>query len=194
MPSKTVDQSKQRRNVIATDQFGREWAFSIELITGDPCGGIVPHGWSDLQGIHQKYLKVPRKNNMPVAGRIEIDFDRWINDQKAADKGWMQVLNEEGRRFYKKPSPQDVREWTKDDMLLEMAGPRPYPPVVILEKWKAGNHTFGTEAEATESEEPFKEMTYQQFLSQAMKKDGKTMAEAAAAWKVHKENLAEMRA
>jgi len=119
-------QAKQRRPVMAADQFGRPWSFSIEIITGDPTGLISPAGWADPMRTPQKYLKVPRNQfGLPDYSRISVKEQQWITDQEYH-------VGEYETRFLetasdKMPGGFDINTVFQNPWLKRLAGPRPFP-------------------------------------------------------------------
>lgn len=73
----THSQRDDRRYAQWFDQHGRPWGGSIEIKTGDPCGGITPEGdWSG-----RAPLVPPAKYLATVKGQpwaLRIDYDGWI--------------------------------------------------------------------------------------------------------------------
>ena len=130
-------QRDYRRSMVAVDQYGRRWSFSIELASGDPTGGIRPGGWKDPLRTTEKYLTVPREHGFPVWGRITVDFERWVEDQQAAERDWKVRLWEIGQE--KQGSKFDPANADRDDYLLHLVGPKPWPSSVALLEAAAGN-------------------------------------------------------
>jgi len=215
MPEGKVDQAAYRSAVKAVDQFGRNWAYSIEKATGGACSAIVPiGGWSDPLATPQKYL-----NAKGQLGKVKVEFTRWIDDLKRADREWMENLYDTGRQLYKRASgPEEIRDWPKDPYILREAGPKPgeallhctkrvgeeivrlvklredgeplETPIEILQRAMAGDLDLlgGSASGAKEPEAPTPEPTdvsWPKFRAE-MIRQGKTEEETSVAWAVHK--------
>ena len=75
MAAKARTQADYRRDMNPRDQFGRKWLTTIELMTGEPTGGIVPAGWSDPLRTPMQYLKVPRNaDGQSELGRLVLSL------------------------------------------------------------------------------------------------------------------------
>lgn len=88
-------QATDRRNVVNTDRFGRQWVLAIEISTGDPTGLISPCFNDPLQ-TPMKYLSVPQD----APRTLTIDFGRWIRDLREAETEYLNQLHEDGIRLY----------------------------------------------------------------------------------------------
>ena len=134
-------QRTQRRRVRLEDQFGRLWGCSVEKSTGDPCTSINPFGgWADPLGTPNTYLRIPKHpDGTPRSGRIEVDFDRWIDSVKESMDDWERLLEVAGKMEYRVYSPEQRKTWRDDPILRAHAGPEPTPTVETLEKAKAGD-------------------------------------------------------
>ena len=194
-------QSQTRVPTNLIDQHGREYLVSIDLKTGDPTGGIDRCGFSDPLKTPNKYLVVPRKGGRPQYGKLNVAFDRWIQDQTQAQLEWVRRLWEVGRQHYKNKFDAKIAE--QDDYLLDLAGPKPFPTVEVLKMAQAGDGKLlgfepldreyrillnqPTNADLLgepEYEDPQPE-SYQQFATRLMK-EGKKMEEVGALWQEQK--------
>jgi hypothetical protein len=197
MADKQLDQAKYRRNQVATDQFGRRWSQIIELSTGDPtCGNGTPFGWDDPLATPDYCITVPRDEyGMPVMGKIEIDFDRWIAELEESWDDWYQVLLFVGKKNYKKSTPEEVKKWPEDEYLLEEAGPVPgehllrwategETPVDVLKRARDGDEILLGLRKPGSGEQ---EMTWQTFLTQKKKEGITDVKEISALWRLRKE-------
>ncbi len=129
----SADQAKQRRAVRLEDQFGRWWHTYVEKATGDPCCGISPIDWADPMATPQIYLRVPRhEDGSTVAGKIEVQFDRWIESIRSSTEDWLNTIDEAGRVSYKITTPEERALWPQDEYLMKIAGPKPLPTVETL--------------------------------------------------------------
>lgn len=130
-------QRDYRRHMTVVDQFGRKWALTIEIATGDPTGVIMPAKWRDPLRTPLKYLTVPKEQGQPVWGRITCDFEQWVNDQQASEREWKVRLWEIGQ--LKNPGGFDAATAEQNEYLLSLAGPKPWPSSLALLEAAAGD-------------------------------------------------------
>ena len=130
-------QRDYRRTMVAVDQYGRKWSFSLELASGAPTGGIRPAGWRDPLRTPQKYLTVPKEYGQPVWGRITLNIEQWVEDQQQAERDWKVRLWEIGQD--KQGSKFDAATADRDDYLLHLTGPKPWPSSAALLEAAAGD-------------------------------------------------------
>lgn len=130
-------QRDYRRSLVAVDQYGRKWGVNIELATGDPCGGVTSAGWADPLRTPEKYLNVPKEYGQAIWGRIVVNFEQWVTDQQAAERDWKVRLWEIGQE--KQGSKFDAATADRDDYLLHLAGPKPWPSSLALLEAAAGD-------------------------------------------------------
>lgn len=139
MPKEPKTQSSRRRDITAKDQFGRPWSGSIDVDAGDFTGIILAAGWSDPLRTPQHLIRMPKNEfGQLTYGRVEIDFDRWIRDQKKSNAEWMRTFYSVGKQLY--AARFDPHEHANDAYLLEQTGPRPRPTVECLEAALDENH------------------------------------------------------
>jgi hypothetical protein len=221
MPDGKVNQAAYRDSVRAKDQFGRNWAYPIEKMTGSPCGAIVPvGGWSDPLATPQKYLTAKART-----GEVVVEFKKWVADLKKADKEWIETLRSNGRQLYTKVGgPNEVKEWEDDPYLIGQTGPKPGEAllhitrrekvdgewvVTRLNKLGEDGGCLETPAEVVEramsgdidllggvasgAEAPVAEPTSVTWpkFKAEMNRQGKTDEEASVAWAVHKATMEE---
>lgn len=212
MPQKIKSQADHRKDVNWPDQHGRLWLLNLELDTFQPTE--IQQAWGALGDplrTPRKYLKIPDQKGQPVAwGKISVDYAHWTRDVKEATAVWKQWFLAIAKKFY--PKGFDTKTIWEDEIVLAEAGPRPFPPIEALARAAKGDQAMlglaplsredrvllGMENEAdieeafNEASAPvvnFAEMSYPQFLKEAMGKGRMTMAQAAVAWKAHKENV-----
>ncbi len=90
----TANQMNQRRYARLEDQFGRWWGAQIEKSTGDPCAEVSPvGGWNDPLNTPNIYLRPPKHDDgTTISGRIEVDFDRWMDSIRGSEDDWNQSI------------------------------------------------------------------------------------------------------
>lgn len=146
-------QASMRRDINPRDQFGRKWLMTIELVTGDPTGGITPAGWTDPLATPGHYIKVPKNaDGQAELGRVVVNFDQWIADHEEAERVWYAQLHVNARDVYKRLDPTDVAQLEQDKFLLDLTGPKPKPSVEVLKRARAGDRALlGLEAPTLET-------------------------------------------
>ena len=132
-------QAQKRRPIVAKDQFGRPWGGSIEIESGDFTGLVKPAGWTDPMKTPPQYVRIAKNEwGHPELGRVEIDVERWIKDQKRALQDWIRNFWKVGKELY--AVRFDPKEHADDPYLLEAAGPRPHPSITCIEVLNDPNH------------------------------------------------------
>jgi hypothetical protein len=140
---KPHDQKAMRRDVNPRDQFGRKWLLTIELVTGDPCGEVVPAGWSDPLRTPMNRVRLAFNEDGQVdLSRCHVDFDRWIDEIEDSERGWYEELHRNALHVYKAVNPSDVGALDQDKFLLDLTGPKPFPSSTILKRAKAGDRSL----------------------------------------------------
>lgn len=124
-------QASQRRLGRWTDEHGRPWFAMIEIKSGDPCERLRTEGWKAPLMPDPRYVKV--HPNKP--GMVEIKYDQWIGELRAATKAWVKKANLIGSELYK---DQFDPEAPLSQAVLFKAGPRPKPVEPVLAA-KQGN-------------------------------------------------------
>lgn len=204
-------QADERRSYNIADQFGRSWLIEIELKTGEPTGVIQPAGWTDPLRTPQKYLRLKAPTQLGGGG-LYVDVDRWVEDHRQALTEWRKSLWIVGQQKYQNKFDPRVAE--EDEFLLTMTGPKPWPSVEVLQALPTDTGYQGktpltpthrkalgvptledlsADLSATMPQaQPLEPgaTTYKAFLAEALKQ-GKTMAEAAELWHLHKSALEE---
>ena len=139
MPKEVKTQADKRRAIVAEDQFGRPWSYSMEIENGEPTGLVRPCGWTDPMRTPTKYLSVPRnKYGQPSMDRMDLDLQRWIKDQARALRDWTHQYWEIGDLKYgQKFDPQTMSE---DPYLLRLTGAKPYPSAMCIEVLNKESH------------------------------------------------------
>lgn len=221
MPRPQRTQHDQRRFIAPVDQFGRQWSMTIEIATGEPTGGIFHGSWEDPLRTPQKHVGMARQGESTVLGQCRVDFDRWIAENEADEQRWYKQLFENAQTIYKKLEPGDVKNLEHDAYLLQLTGPKPFPATSCLRRAAGGYKPFlglaplspqdridlamptledytsgavkvAAEALAETPTIPAPPETYKEFLAWAFKHGGaKSLTEAAAAWREHREALAQ---
>lgn len=134
-------QADQRRDMVATDEWGRPWLLAVETKTGDPTGHIFPcrgepqwAGVTDAEIPPQQYLSVPKDQwGQPAWGRLTTDYARWRDDVDRATTAWRDNLWRLGQKVYQaKFDPKTAEE---DEYLMTLAGPKPSPTVKQIDSW-----------------------------------------------------------
>lgn len=217
MAKQPVTQWNQRRFLSPSDQFGRKWHMSIEIITGDPTGAILPAQWDDPLATPGKYVEIPREGGQTVLGRCEVRFDKWIQDIEQDERSWYQQLHENALQKYSHIDPLKVDELDKDKFLLSLTGPKPWPSSDVLRAAQQGHRGFlgltemtmddraalkkltlrdlkagaGLQSSVAGTEAPpAPPETYKEFIQWAYRFGGaKTLPEVGAMWQKHREAL-----
>lgn len=136
-------QADQRRDINPLDQFGRKWSMTIEIITGDPTGGIFPAGWSDPLKTPMKYIKVRRTpEGQSELGRVLVDFPSWVEEIRHEDGLWYQQLYENAIAKYATIDPAKVATLDRDPFLLRLTGPKPWPSIEVITAAMQGDRGF----------------------------------------------------
>ena len=188
----SADQAKQRRDVRLEDQFGRWWGTAIEKSTGDPCCEISPvGGWSDPLNTPNIYLRVPRhEDGSTIAGKIEIQFDRWITSIRSSTEDWLNTIDEAGRVSYKVTTPEERALWPQDEYLKKIAGPEPLPTVETLMRARDGDRQLlGLTKDVKTGTTHPADMTYMEFVVENREDEfGKfrNMVTIGKLWQEHK--------
>lgn len=128
---KIFGQSERRIPMKLTDQYGRKWETTWDVIGKGPCAPINPAGFHDPLGTPQKFLRTFPDE----PGRLEVLHAEWVRERKEAMGDWTDRLHEEARRM----SPEtggtallgNDPPATCKPALLSMVGkpPQPYQPV-----------------------------------------------------------------
>jgi hypothetical protein len=140
---KPSDQKAHRRDLNPRDQFGRKWLLTIELVTGDPCGEVVPAGWSDPLRTPMNRVRLAQNEDGQIdPSRCHVDFDRWISTIEDDERGWYEELHRNALHVYKSVEPSDVVKLDQDKFLLDLTGPKPFPSSDILKRARAGDRSL----------------------------------------------------
>ena len=218
-------QRDERRDIPSTDQFGRQWHVVIELKTGDPCH-LGPAQWSDP--LHTpvgrtqdgSYIVTVPKSPFghSLLGQVVVDFKAWADVQRREDQNWKLNLFNIAQDTYK--GKFDPRELENDEYVMHLAGPRPWPPVAVLERVQRNKQNdplvkqfLGLAPMSREGRHLLNRLTVEDFEALAAvgdsptdvipteypafvkymieKKLAKTIGDAAQLWQQHKAALAE---
>lgn len=225
MAVQSKTQRDERRDIPSVDQFDRPWHVVIEIKTGDPCH-IGPAGWEDplhtpigRQAGEDAVARVPRgPHGYTLLGKVLVDFKLWVDRQRREEQGWKLNLFNIAQDTYK--GKFDPRALEDDEYVMHLAGPKPWPPVAVLERCQRGDlndpltrQFLGLEPLGREARKALNRMTVEDFEAMAQPTDGealvfpdeykefvsvvikrglaKTIGEAAELWRQHKAALAE---
>lgn len=76
------NQSEQRSQVVALDQFGRPWLVTIDRDSGDPSGPILPcRAEPQWAGVADADIP-PHVYVGHSDGRVTLDLKRWAEDRR----------------------------------------------------------------------------------------------------------------
>lgn len=89
-------QASTRAYRIFRDQHGREWGADIETKTQAPCGPYSPRFKAPLMP-PQKYIDLVDR----AAGRVEIAYDRWLEDEDTARQEYTERLRQQAYHLYR---------------------------------------------------------------------------------------------
>ena len=214
MAKKALTQNDQRRWIAPIDQFGRQWSMQIEVLTGDPTGGINggngptwPYG--DPLRTPQQYVELERQGPSSDIGRCQVRFDRWIAAIEADEDLWLQNRNE----IVAAKFPVIPEDLDHNPLLIKFTGPKPWPSSDVLRQARDGYAPFLGQAPLSaadrvalvrptlrdlqrgpavpETDGPPE--TYKEFVGWAMRGGhAKNLTEAAKLWKEHQQLLAEV--
>ncbi len=141
MLKEVKSQADKRRDVVAEDQFGRPWIYSMDLENGGPTGLIKPAGWTDPLRTPTKYLSVPRnKWGHADLGKMVLDVARWEKDQSEALRGWTRSFWEIGKNEYQSRFDPNDPATMKDPYLLNLVGNKPWPSHICLNAMSKPRH------------------------------------------------------
>jgi hypothetical protein len=139
------DQTWYRLELPRTpDQFGRLWTLTVEKATLEPCGVVTPCNWDDPLRTPQTYIGMRKVRGQVQTDSVKVDFDRWVTDQTAAEADWRRLLHTHGREQYKTAFAAMVKsgEAEHDELLRDLTGPKPFPPVAALKQAAAGDKRY----------------------------------------------------
>ena len=193
----TADQMNQRRYARLQDQFGRWWGAQIEKSTGDPCSEVSPvGGWNDPLNTPNIYLRPPKHDDgTSISGRIEVDFDRWMDSIRGSEDDWNQSIQVAGKETYKITTVEERRLWAEDPVLKAIAGPRPLPTLETLTQAKNGDRgLLGMRIDPETKSVIPADMTYKEFMVENRRDEfgkARTMVEIGNLWERQKRLLAE---
>lgn len=188
----TADQMKQRRYARLEDQFGRWWGAQIEKSTGDPCSEVSPvGGWNDPLNTPNIYLRSPKhEDGTTISGRIEVDFDRWMDSIRGSEEDWNQSIQVAGKETYKITTVEERKLWAEDPVLKAIAGPRPLPTLETLMKARDGDRQLlGLDRDVKTQTVHAADMSYTEFVTENRRDEfdrARPMAEIGKLWKEHK--------
>ena len=188
----TANQMNQRRYARLEDQFGRWWGAQIEKSTGDPCAEVSPvGGWNDPLNTPQRYLRPPQhEDGTTISGKIEVDFDRWMDSIRGSEDDWNQTIQVAGKETYKITTVAERRQWAEDPVLKAIAGPRPFPTMEMLVAARNGDRNLlGLATDVKTGTLHPETMTYTEFVSENRRNEfgkARPMAEVGKLWKEHR--------
>ncbi len=138
-------QVEDRYTAYQQDQHGRTWTGNMSRKAGDAAGQWTPTRWTSpqspswMRGLFvppSQYVAMEKPEGEPT--RIKIDYDRWLSELGAragAHEGEKREIIRKMTDGYdavkqmENPSPA----------LLEMVGPGPFPPMIVVEEMAAGD-------------------------------------------------------
>lgn len=129
--AKVLDQAARRENAILTDDYGREWDTTVDVISRGTCAPINPLSFHDPLNTPQKYLRADTNRR-----RLHIDFDRWIDDLENAHRDYEQKLFDDAMMLFGEGGPKAYEERIPALMRYTGTGPQAVEPVKAA---KAGN-------------------------------------------------------
>ena len=210
----TKGQADYRRDINPRDQFGRKWLTVIEKATGDPCSEVVPVRWTDPLRTPMYFVRMLKnEDGQTDTTRVTVDFGSWIAQNEAAEGDWYKQLHQNALHMYKAIEPGT--DLTRDKMLVDLTGPKPFPSVAVLQAAEGGDRQYlGFEeldgahrialrmqtlqdmrsrvAEPPESvlaDDAPPPDTYQAFVSWNFKKGLRDLKAIGALWQEHRKNL-----
>ena len=109
--ARELDQAARRAHITMTDQFGRRWNSTQDIIARGTCAPINPN-FVDPLNTPQKYLKAD-----VTTLSLYVDLEAWTNDLEYAHKTYEQKLmddslmlfGENGMRMYTERAPALLR-------------------------------------------------------------------------------------
>lgn len=123
------------RTEIWTDQHGRDYSTQVDKETGHPATPLTAVGWKPpFPTLYPpaKYLTVQPGR----AGRLLVDYDRWLIDARDAEKEYSVWVLQVARQQFGAAALQRIQE--RDADLRRLAGPPP-ASVEFVKAMKAGN-------------------------------------------------------
>lgn len=127
-------QAKQRRNgTIFRDQHGRRYHAVVELKSGHPTGLIEPLFTAPLMP-PQMYLRVGTNPERPYD--LRIDYDRWVQDLRAAHAEYLDLARKLARKMYR--DKYDAADPVTEE-IVDIIGVRPQhvEPVIAAKQGNA---------------------------------------------------------
>ena len=129
---KERDQQEERTYQVYLDQHGREWGAVIELAkrSNEPVGPIDPRFRAPFMP-PQKYVTTDAKKRH---GRILIDYERWVEDLRAAHEAYRMALHDCAVAMYGDQAAAKVENPTP--AMLHAVGKQPEPvgPVLLAQR------------------------------------------------------------
>jgi hypothetical protein len=136
-------QADERRPMNPRDQFGRKWAMTIELKTGEPTGGVYPAGWADPLRTPMQHVRMTRNEDGQVEmGKVRVAFAEWRTEIEKAEQEWYVELHKNALHVYKAVDPSDVAKLDQDKFLIDLTGPKPWPSSEVLRQAETGDRHF----------------------------------------------------
>ena len=142
--ARELNQADWRRDRNIRDNYGRLWLVSFE--TGPegqggsqmPTGQILPAGWADPLGTPQVYFRIPMGEfGEPDRNKLQCDLRPWFLTQRDAEREWRTRMNQIGQRQYK--SSYNPKTAEEDELLMSLAGPKPWPPSSAIQRAMKGD-------------------------------------------------------
>lgn len=147
MAKKALDQAGKRRGNTWKDQHGRDWAGTMDRMSGMPIGELAPvsgtkdgvrFGWRPQQyrgkdllpSIH--YMKFDEER----LGQFTIDYERWKEDLEQAHRHWHEQAENTANAMYGDMAGKALANPPR--ALATLVGPKPMA-VELVEAMIAGN-------------------------------------------------------
>lgn len=111
-------QMSKRKDMNATDQWGRKWLVQIQKETMQPCGAIEAC-FTDPLGTPMQYLSVPEGN----LNTILIDYPRWIRDLETAHREYEDRAADLAHQMYGDQFERALKRRPRE--LVRIIGPAP---------------------------------------------------------------------
>ena len=128
MPQAVRSQADTRRNQNIFDQYGRMYAVSIDIKTGEPTGAILDAGWDDPFMTSRHLFKF--KTGTHGEPMFDVRLVQWLDEKREEKRNW-----DRRHAYFKRHLPRTAT----DGEILEEAGPAPWPSVKALEMALGGS-------------------------------------------------------
>ncbi len=121
-----LDQSQRRRPVIISDDLGRKWESTVDIISGGTCAPINPKGWSDPLDTPQSVLTKALFTD-PDTARLSLGlregYETWRDDLKKKHVDYDRKLYGDAMMLFGAEGPNAYKE--RGPALIAYTGPGP---------------------------------------------------------------------